>query len=156
MKIEGLQRRKGTEKNKKINNAYDKMQLLIEALDKKDIPSEELTTINDHIVSINSFGGTDKELTKELKKTYKNILSFIEENLKLVPKNHFRALWIVYGSLAGVVLSSIFANFNFINFNGLALLPLPLAVAAGILVGIAMDNSAKNEGRQIELEAQEY
>jgi hypothetical protein len=132
------------------------MQLLIEALDKKDIPSEELTTINDHIVSINSFGGTDKELTKELKKTYKIILSFIEENLKLVPKNHFRALWIVYGSLAGVVLSSIFANFNFINFNGLAMLPLPLAVAAGILVGIAMDNSAKNEGRQIELEAQEY
>src|SRR5210317_759765 len=112
MKIEGLQRRKGTEKNKKINDAYDKMQLLIEALNKKDIPSEELTTINDHIVSINSFGGTDKELTKELKKTYKIILSFIEENLKLVPKNHFRALWIVYGSLAGVVLSSIFANFN--------------------------------------------
>ena len=93
------------------------MQLLIEALDKKDIPSEELTTINDHIVSINSFGGTDKELTKELKKTYKIILSFIEENLKLVPKNHFRALWIVYGSLAGVVLSSIFANSNALEFT---------------------------------------
>ena len=156
MKIESLKRRKGTEKNKKINNAYDKMQRLIEALDKKDIPSDVLTTINEHIESINSFNGTEKELTKIVNKTYKHVLNFIEKDLNLVPKNHFRALWILYGSLAGVVLTSIFTNFYFVNLDGLAISILPIAVAVGIIFGTVMDNNARKKDRQIDLVVEEY
>ena len=151
MKIESIQRRKGTEKNKKINKAYNDMQSLIEALDKKDIPADELISINEHIVLINSFDGTEKELVKSLKKTYGYVLTFIEKNLKLVPKHHFLALWMLYGSLLGVVLTSIF-----ISSDGLASLILPMGMAAGIVIGSGMDNNAKKEGLQIELEVKKY
>ena len=156
MKIESLQRRKGTEKNKKLSNAYDKMQSLIEALDKKEIPSPGLISINERIELINSFTGTEKELINILKKTYRFILTYIEKNLKLVSKHHFRARWLLYGTLAGVVLTSIFTNFKFINMNGSAGLILPLAVASGIIIGVFLDNNVKKEGRQLELEAKEY
>jgi hypothetical protein len=156
MRIKNLQRRKGTEKNKKLNKAYNKMQSLIEALDKKEIPSPELVSINERIDLINSFNGSEKDLIKILKKTYIFILTYIEKNLKLVLTHHFRALWLFYGTLAGVVLTSIFTNFDFLSINGLAGIILPIAVAAGIVTGIILDNNVKKEGRQLEIEAKEF
>lgn len=149
MTIERLQRRKGIDKNKKLNKTYDKMQHLIVALDKKNLPPNELTCINEHIVLINSFDGTEKELIKMLKKTYTNVLTFINEKLELVPKHHFRALWILYASLAAVVLSSVSYSFGFISIGGLASVFLPFGILIGILVGTYLDNRAKKEGRQI-------
>ena len=156
MKIERLQKRKGTENNKKVNTAYNKVQSLIEALDKKEIPQPELININEHIALINSFNGTTKELVKFLKTTNRSILDLLKKNLKIVPKHHFRALWILYGSLGGVVLTSIFTNFHPISISVLASIILPLAVAAGIVIGIAMDINAEKEDRQIGIEAEEF
>ena len=156
MKIESLKRRKGTEKNKKINKAYNKLQSLIEALDKKEITSPELGSINERIELLNSFNGSEKELIKIINKTYRFIITFIEKNLKLVLKHHFRALWMFYGSMAGVVLTSIFTNFDFASIDVFASLILPMAVVAGIVIGIVMDNNAEKEDRQIDLEAIEY
>lgn len=149
MTIERLQRRKGIDKNKKLNKSYDKMQHLIVALDKKNLPPNELTSINEHIVLINSFDGTEKELIKMLKKTYTNVLTFINEKLELVPKHHFRALWILYASLTAVVLSSVWYSFGFISIGGLASVFLPFGILIGILVGSYLDSRAKKEGRQI-------
>ena len=126
------------------------------ALDKKDLPSHELTSINEHIALINSFNGTEKELIQMLKKTYTNVLTFIDEQLELVPKHHFRALWILYASLAAAVLSSVFHSSGFMSIGALASVFLPISVLIGIFVGTYLDNRAKKEGRQIELELKEY
>lgn len=153
MRIGSLKRRKGTEKNKKINKAYNKMQSLIEALNTKEIPSPGLISINERIELINSFSGTDKELIRFLNTTYRFILTFIEKNLNLVPKHHFMARWMFYGTITGVVLTSIVSNFDFMGIDGLASIILPMAVAAGIIIGKFMDDIAKKEDRQIDLEA---
>ena len=156
MTIERLQRRNGIEENKKLNKNYDKMQGLIVTLDKRDLPSNELTSINEHIVLINSFDGTEKELIKILKKTYTNVLDFINEKLELVPKHHFRALWILYASLAAVVLSTVSTAFGSISIGNLASVFILFGILIGILVGSYLDSRAEKEGRQIELEVKGY
>ena len=55
MNIEKLKDRSNSEQNKKLLAANRKMQQLIQALEKKEIPTEILIVINKDIELINSF-----------------------------------------------------------------------------------------------------
>ena len=150
MNIEKLEIRNRIELNTKLIKAYHKMQGLIEALSKKEIPSEILSSINADIKSLNSFSGTEKELTKILRKTYSKILAFVEKELKFVAKRHFLSLWMVFGLLAGVVFSSVFDNFGFMGMG------ISIGMLIGIIVGTNLDKKAEEEGKQLELESVQY
>ncbi len=113
--------------------------------------SNELASINERIQLINSFDGTDRELTKVLKSIYSNILTFIEERLQFVAKNHYRMRWMGYGMLAGVVFSSIFSSLDFMGIGGSAGIGLSIGMWVGIVVGTNMDDQAEKQGLQLEL-----
>ncbi len=156
MKVEKIERRNDTESNKKLSKAYDQMQDLVEPLSTKDLPSKEIITVNEHIILINSFRGTDKELGKILKKTYSYILSFIEEKLNFVPKYYYRSRWMVFGLLAAAVFSTILSNLNIIGWGSLASVGLSMGMFIGLVIGIHFDRKAELEGRQLEMETKPY
>ena len=150
MNIEKLEIKNRIELNTKLTKAYHKMQGLIEALSKKEIPSEVLSSINADIKSLNSFSGTEKELTKILRKTYAKILAFVEKELKFVAKQHYLSLGMVFGMLAGSVFSSIFDSFGFTGMG------ISIGMLIGIIVGTNLDKKAEEDGKQLELESVKY
>ena len=149
--IEKLIRRKGTEGDRKLTKAYGKMQTLIETLGSKDIPSEAMTFINERIKLMNSFAGSEKELTKTVKNTYSQILKFIKEKLKFVPKNHYLSLWMVFGMLAGVAFSTVFSSFGFMGMGSSQGIGISIGMLIGIIVGTNLDKQAEKNGNQLEL-----
>lgn len=71
--------------------------------------------------------------------------------LKLVPKNYYRHLWIGVGMAAfgipiGVTFGSVLGNMGLLGAG------LPLGIAMGAGVGARMDKKAAEEGRQLDLE----
>lgn len=149
MKLEILIKRDGSESNKKLTKRYKRMQNLLTALEIKELPSNEITSLNEHIKLINTFNGTDKKLIKILSKTYKNILILLEEKLGLVTIHHFRTLWMFYGMLAATVLSTVFSISEIMGISASAGLWLSIGMFAGILAGNYFDDQAEKNGRQI-------
>lgn len=151
MKIDNLKPNANTEGNKKLEKAHKCLQGLIDALNKKDLPTDISTKINRDIDTINAFSGTDKELTKAMSIAKKTILKEVMQKLKLVPKNHYRNMWMalgmsVFGIPMGVTFSVSLKNYGFIGIG------LPIGMAIGIALGTGMDKKAEKEGRRLDVE----
>ncbi|MBA5791618.1 hypothetical protein H1R17_10365 [Flavobacterium sp. xlx-214] len=111
-----------------------------------------MQTINSEVQEINTSNSlTTSDLRKVIKKKQTVILRLIEKDLKLVPINYYRTLWLALGMtvigiplgvLAGVILKK----------SGLFALGLPIGVAIGVTVGTAMDKKAVKENRQLNVE----
>lgn len=147
MTINKLETRHDLDSNKRLRKAYEAMQGLIDSLNKKDLSKEIATNINSDIKVLNSFQGSEKELKKALHKTKAEVLKFVENELKYVPKNHYRSLWMVFGMLIGSALSSMSGDPTFISFG------LPLGMVLGLAYGTTLDKKVEEEGRQLEMEA---
>jgi len=145
MAIDNIEPRKYTEENKRLNKEYHKMELLINALNQKEIPGEIQELINADIDSINSFEGNDKELRKHIKKVRTKTLKLVEKELELVAINHYRDLWMAIGIALGIALSASFDN------NGLGLI---IGLVVGITLGSNMDKKAAKNGKQLNLQTQ--
>ena len=100
MTIKDLLKDPSIEQHKKLNNKFNDFEKLINALKKRDIPSEIVDSINGDIDEINAFSGSHKELLRHLRKTQFNLLKLIEKELKLVTKNHYRNMWMAVGMAA--------------------------------------------------------
>lgn len=153
MEIIELKKRAFTDQNKKLTKAYQRMQSLITALNKKEIPKEISTLINQDIEAINSFIGVDKDLKKTINKTYSKTISLIEQKLKLVCRNHYRTLWLAlgmsgFGIPMGVAFSAALDNYAFIGIG------IPIGMVIGMALGAEMDKKAEKEGRQLDIEPQ--
>ena len=150
MKIEKLIVKNGFIKNLKLEKAIKKMENLIKELTKKEIPLEIIGEINSDIKKLNTFSGTDKELLKILKKSYCKILNILEKKLKIVPKDHYRNLWLAIGiSIFGVVFGSVLStSLNDYSFIGIG---IPIGMAIGIAVGTNLDKKAAEEGKQLDV-----
>lgn len=140
-----------TEKGKKWQKHYHTLQKLIEELNKKTIPEETTGFINKKIDEINDFSGSEKALSKELMKVQSSILKKIQKELKLVPKNHYRNIWIaigmaVFGLPIGVGFGSALDNMAYIGIG------LPIGIAIGISVGMGLDKKALEKGNQLNIE----
>jgi hypothetical protein len=146
-----LEKRRNRETNRRLTKAYTKMQNLIEAFNKKELPRELLSDFNYDIELINSVSGTDKELTKTLRKIYSKALKVVEEKMKYVAKHHYRNLWIAYGILAAVAFSSIFGSFVFTGIGSSIGMMIPMGMAIGAVIGSYFDQQAEKDGRQLDL-----
>jgi hypothetical protein len=156
MTIEKLERRRKIEANRKLVKAYNKMQKLVDALNKKELSSEVIGHVNDRINLINSFKGGEKDLIGTIRSSYSQILQLIEEKLEFVTKHHYRSLWMVYGMLAGLVFSTVFTSIDFMGIGGSTGIGLSMGMLIGIVIGTNLDQKAEKEGRQLELIAEEY
>ena len=151
MEIKQLTIRPGIEQNKKLGNAFEQFENLLSKLRKRELPEEIIININNKIEQINSFPESEKELKKTVNRTRTDIIKLLEKELKLVPKNHYRNLWMALGMAAfGVPLGVAFgASLDDMSFLAIG---LPIGMVIGLAVGSGMDKKALEEGRQLDVE----
>lgn len=146
MTIENYKNKEELSQNKKYVKASSKMQDLIVALNKKEIPEEIISTINKDIKTLNLFVGTDKQIIKLTKKTTAKILKFVDTKLKLVSKHHYRNVGMIMGMLFGPIVTLPFDGFG---YSGVGMV---FGMAIGIAIGTNLDKKAAKEGKQLDVE----
>jgi len=135
----------------KTNRLYLQWQDLLGSLEEKKLSDKTIGMINQEVEAINSTSLTDKSLQNLLKVKQTFILSLLEKEEKLVPKNHYRNRWLAAGLGAfGIPLGVIFG----ISLGNMGLfgIGLPIGMSIGIAVGTSMDKKAQAEGRQLDVE----
>ncbi|UUV21210.1 hypothetical protein [Paenimyroides aestuarii] len=135
----------------RLNQLYTQFDTLLSELRNRQLPDAIVETINSEVEEINTSNSlTTNDLRKVIKKKQTAILKLIENELKLVPKNYHRNLWLALGMtvfgiplgvLAGVLLKK----------PGLFAIGLPFGVAIGVTVGTAMDKKAAKENKQLNI-----
>jgi hypothetical protein len=92
----------------------------------------------------------EKDLSRQVKKSQTGILQMIEKEMKLVPKNRYRNMWLALGMASfgvplGVVFGLSLGNMAFLGIG------LPIGMGIGIAVGTALDKKAADSGNQLDL-----
>ena len=109
MEINVLKMRDGLDRNKRLTDIYVQFEKLLSELRKRDLPDEVVHSINTNIDLIDMATESEEQWKKQLRKTQSDILRLIEKELKLVPKNHYRNIWLALGIAAfGVPLGVVF------------------------------------------------
>jgi hypothetical protein len=144
-------KRPNIENDKKLLVNYQNFENLLSELEQKEIPFEINNFINQEIEAVNSFSGSAIELSKRIKKAQSVILKRLEKDLKLVPKNYYRGLWLALGMSAfgipiGFAIALSMGNMAFLGTG------FPIGMGIGVAVGTAMDKKAMNTGKQLDFE----
>lgn len=150
-KISDLKRRPGIESNSKLQKTLLQLEKLLAELEQQELNHTLVTSINKEIVALNSIPTSDKNLRKQIIKGQTNIIKIAEKELKLVPKNYYRNLWLaigmaVFGLPIGIIIGVALDNMAFLGIG------LPMGLAVGIAIGTGMDKKAQEEGRQLDIE----
>jgi len=151
MKIERIIRAEKIGANPKLIKAYNAIEQLIEALNKKEVSKNVLESINSKVKEINAFSGDHKRLTKLIKKSDKDIQDLVETEFGWVKKSYYQSLWMVYGMLAGAVFSTVFTQLGFVETWSSYGLAIPMGLIFGMLAGKNKDTQAKKDGLQLDL-----
>lgn len=152
MNITPLNQRNSIFNNLKEKNNYDQLQQLLIAVAEKDIPDSVIEKINLVINFLNNVEEGNNRFQKMIKKAEADILKLLEKELKMVPVNHYKKLWMVLGMSAfGMPLGVAFG----ISVGNLGLLGLgfPIGMGIGVFFGISQDKKALAQGRQLAFEA---
>ncbi len=151
MKIIELKEPQNITNDIKLSRIYSQFVALLSELNNKDLSSSLLKFINDHVEELNTSLLNGRELIKAIKQKQTAILKQIEKELKMVPKNYYRNLFMLFGMSAiglpiGVVFGLSVGNIGLLGIG------LPIGMIIGLGIGITMDKKALNEGRQLNLE----
>lgn len=153
MEMRSLEKSTQIQQNEKLTKSFMALQSVLEALKDRPVPDEEISIINQRIEEVNTFQGTDKELNKKLRSVRRAILQLVEKELKLVPKNHYRNMWMAIGMSAFGIPMGMAFSISLDSFAFLAI-GLPIGMSIGMAVGSAMDKKAEEEGRQLDEEVE--
>ncbi|MDO8966381.1 hypothetical protein [Algoriphagus sp.] len=133
----------------KLTKKFTSLSNLIFAAGKHSLPDSLVLQINHEIEEIGVFPGTTTETIKKLDQVQKDLLKKLEKDHQLVPKNHFRNLWMIVGMSAfGLPLGAAFGLM--VDNMALLALGLPIGLAIGVALGTSLDMKAKKEGRQLD------
>jgi len=150
MDIIPIQTRPIIETSESKEKCFDSTRKLLEELRQRDIPEEIITDINADIADLNSMTTDDKAWYKELKKARHRIVQRVSNDLKLVPKNHYRNQWMALGmTIFGLPLGVAFAFA--IDDMAFFAIGLPIGMPIGMAVGANLDQKAAKEGRQLDV-----
>ena len=135
----------------KTKDSYNQFERLILEIRKKKLPEEIAFVINRHITQLNSVEDMGKTLRNEIQKEQSKIVGLLAQKLKIVPINYFRKTWFVLGmTVFGIPIGAAFGlSLNNMAFLGIG---LPIGMSIGLAIGARMDNKAKEEGRQLNIE----
>ena len=137
--------------NIKIANSIKQFNSLIKLLNDKNLTLNVIKKINDDITELNSSQVMGTALSHLIKKKQNKIIKLTEKELKIVPKNYYRNLWMVLGiSAFGLPLGVAF-GLSLGNI-GLLAIGLPIGMAIGTLVGSKLDKKALESGKQLDIE----
>jgi len=136
----------------KLSQLYNQFDTLLSELRKRVLPDSIIQTINNEVEEINtSHSLTTTDLRKLIKTKQTIIVRLIEKDLKLVPKNYYRTLWLALGmTVFGIPLGVLFGIL--IKIPGLFAIGIPVGLAIGVTVGTAIDKTAAKENRQLNVE----
>jgi len=151
MDIVAIKERQEINQNSKAEMLFIQFEKLLIELKKKRLTDSVIESINELIRDLNASSANANELKKIIKATQTKIISLVEKNLKIVPINYYRNLWMVIGMSAfglpmGVAIGLIAKNL------GLLAIGLPIGMGIGIAVGTRMDKKAAEENRQLGIE----
>jgi hypothetical protein len=151
MNIIELKVRQVITEDSKLNNICSQFGELLKELRKKEIPGKIADAINEDVKDLNASLYSGNEFRKLLKQKQIRIVKLVEKELKIVPRNYYRNLWLAVGlSAFGLPIGLIF-GMSMKNF-GLLGIGLPIGMAIGIAVGTGMDKKAAKEGRLLDVE----
>ena len=150
MNIIELKERQDISGDIKLSRVYDQLGELLKELKTKALPDKIIDSINQDIEELNATTIAGKELSRLVKQKQTKIIKLVEKELKIIPKNYYRSLWLAFGMSLGVCIGVAFG----ISIGNLAFLGLglPIGLGIGIAVGTAMDKKAFDEGRQLNIE----
>lgn len=151
MKINTLNQRTDLDNHAKLKETFGQFEKLLFELQKRDLPNALAISINKDIEEINATASSENDFLKVIKRKLTGILKLLEKEVKWVPKNYYRNLWIAFGmSVFGIPLGVAFgASLGSMAYLGIG---LPIGLAIGIAVGSGMDKKAFEEGRQLDVE----
>jgi hypothetical protein len=151
MNIIELDQKPLLETNFKYQEGLLQFEKLLSELRKKELPDGLVNAINKDIEALNASSGSGDEQRKSIKKIQMRLIKLIEKEVKLVPKNYYRNLWLTLGMAAfGIPLGAAFgASLGNMAFLGIG---LPIGMAVGSALGSGMDKKALAEGRQLDIE----
>lgn len=135
----------------KLTKKFTSLSNLIFSAGKHPLPDSMVMYFNQEIDSIGQFTGTTKETTQKLAAVQKDFLKKLENEQKLVPKNHYRNLWLALGmSVFGIPLGVAFG----LMIDNMAMLGIgfPIGLAIGVGFGSFLDQKAKKQGKQLDFE----
>lgn len=151
MKISALKERQNNSDNAKLTRIYLQLGEYIKELNKKELPARIVETVNQHIEEINVSSLSENSLMKLVKWKQMKLVKLIEKELKIVPKNYYRNLWLAVGMSAfglpiGVAFGLTLGNMGFLAIG------LPIGMGIGIVVGSRMDKKAFESNRQLAID----
>ncbi|WP_322548954.1 hypothetical protein [Flavobacterium psychraquaticum] len=151
MTIKELNIRQDISTDNKLNRIYTQFNELLNELRKKELNENVEISINESINNLNSSTLSGTQLTKLVKQKQTAILKQVEKEQKIVPKNYYRTMWMLFG-MSGIGLPIGVAFGLSIGNIGLLGLGLPIGMAIGLVIGMSLDKKALNDGRQLNIE----
>tara|TARA_Y100001949_G_scaffold148932_1_gene133404 strand:- start:643 stop:1104 length:462 start_codon:yes stop_codon:yes gene_type:complete len=150
MKFESLNIDSSKSGYTKLNNQINSLTNILSALEKRSLADADIEFINAQITLLNEFDGSEKALTRKIRHSIRAILKQVEKSVKIVPKGYYRNLYLAigmsFGVPLGVVFSSALDNMAFVGIG------IPIGMTIGIVIGSQMDEKARKEGRQLDIE----
>ena len=135
----------------KLRRVYSQFVEFLRELEKKKLSQSVVDSINNHVQEINSSSLTGNELMNIVRQKQIKILKQLQKELKIVPKNYYRNLWLTLGMSAFGLPIGVAFGLSTGNMGMLAI-GLPIGMGVGITVGSFMDKKAKDEGKQLNIE----
>lgn len=135
----------------KSQKLYSSIQKLCTELESKTIPEPIVSRINEIIENLNRTNLETRKDKSQIHKAKQLIITTLRQELKIVPKNYYRNLWMVLGMSAlgipfGVAFGIALDNLAFMGIG------IPIGMSIGMAMGAGMDEKAKKEGRQLSFE----
>ena len=151
MNIIELNERQNLSADTKTNRIYIQLEELLNQLRKRNLPENIIESVNQDIEVVNAASLIGNDFSKLVKQKQNKIIKLLEKDLKVVPKNYYRNMWLalgmsVFGLPIGVAFGASIGNMGLLGVG------LPIGMAIGALVGSKMDKKALEEGRQLNIE----
>lgn len=151
MNLTTLRQREGLEQFKKLVETYQQLQRLSDAILEKKLDETVIQKINVELDALNAIETVDDAFRKSIKKAEDKILKILEKDLKIVPINYYKTLWMILGMSAfgmpfGVLYGVIIGNMGMIGLG------LPFGMAIGVFLGMNLDKKALAQGKQLAFE----
>lgn len=151
MEIIVLSNRSNISTDKNLSYIFTQFSALLDDVRKRDLAENIVLQINLAIDKINNSILEGKKLARFIELEQASILDNIEEEIGLVPKNHYRNHWISRGSMMFGIPIGILLGLSFGN-KVLFGIGLPIGMILGVAYGIKLDKDAFKENKQLKVE----
>src|SRR5690606_32114964 len=151
MRIIELKERQDIIEDQRLNDDYARFNAILTQLRARELPNDFVERMNSDVQELNATTLAGNALKKFIKQKQADLLKRLEKELKIVPKNRYRNLWLAVGMSAFGIPIGVAMGVSIGNMAMLAT-GLPIGMAIGIGIGVGLDKKAQEEGRQLDVE----